>query len=66
MGEFATGRVTKFSIFYLLGILTLPGELVGELSNIFSNSWGEFRITRVAEPEYMYHCTKFSIPVARY
>jgi hypothetical protein len=45
MGEFAAGRV----VFYLLKTLTTgpAAQLVGELSNILSNSWGEFGIGRV-------------------
>ena len=37
---------------YLLSFGNLPGESVGELSNIFSNSRGEFGIGRVAEAQY--------------
>jgi hypothetical protein len=34
--------------FYLLEILT-TGQFVGQLSNIFSNYWGQFAIGPVAE-----------------
>ena len=44
------GRVRCWAS-YRLSFENPPDELVGELSNIFSNSWGEFGIGRVAGPQ---------------
>ena len=63
MGQFA-GPV----IFYLLEILT-TGQFAGQLSKIFSNSWGQFAIGPVAKRlatvdlEYGVRFGPYDIPV---
>jgi hypothetical protein len=45
-GHFTAGPV----IFYTYIFLT-TGQFAGQLSNIFSNSWGQFAIGPVADPQ---------------
>jgi hypothetical protein len=55
MGQFA-GPV----IFYLLEILT-TGQSAGQLSKIFSNSWGQFAIGPIAKPHYSLNPKKATV-----
>jgi hypothetical protein len=48
--KYSMGQFDGPVIFYLLETLT-TGQFAGQLSKIFSNSWGQFAIGPVAKPQ---------------
>ena len=48
--KYSAGQFAGPVIFYLLEILTI-GQFAGQLSNIFSNSWGQSAIGPVAKAQ---------------